>query len=73
MVTCTHPAYLNLHFSGATMSPKAREELLRKLLAAYVEELQAHRTLWAMPADRTTHLNAWAAARAKVDPKGLRK
>jgi len=55
------------------MSPKAREELLRKLLAAYVEELQAHRTLWAMPADRTTHLNAWAAARAKVDPKGLRK
>lgn len=54
------------------MSPKAREALNKKLLDAYVEELKQYRTRWALPADRTTHLNAWAAARAKVDPKGLR-
>ena len=54
------------------MSPRAREELHRKLLAAYVAELAKYRTTWALPADRTTHLNAWAAARAAVDPKNLR-
>lgn len=54
------------------MSPKARAELERRLLDAYVEELRRFRATWAIPADRTVHLNAWAAARAKIDPKGLR-
>jgi hypothetical protein len=54
------------------MSPKARRELERRLLDAYVEELRRYRSSWAIPVDRTTHLNAWAAARAKVDPKNLR-
>jgi hypothetical protein len=54
------------------MSPQARAELAKKLLDAYAEELRTYRTSWALPADRTVHLNAWAAARAKVDPKNLR-
>jgi len=55
------------------VSPKARRELERRLLDAYVEELRSYRATWALPASRTVHLNAWAAARAKVDPKNLRK
>lgn len=49
------------------------KELERRLLGAYVEELRSYRATWALPASRTVHLNAWAAARAKVDPKNLRK
>lgn len=54
------------------MSPRARAELHKKLLDAYAAELQKYRTTGALPVDRTAHLNAWAAARAQIDPKGLR-
>jgi len=47
------------------MSPKAREALYRRLIAAYLDELANKRVT------RSAHLNAWAVARKRVDPKNL--
>ena len=51
------------------MNAKQQQELREatQLLAFYSQEIERYQEQWNLPPDRETHLNAWAAARRRLE------